>query len=76
MAGREALDLRGVPCPQNAARAILRLEGMGPGEVLELAVDDGEPYANLPPALKEEGHEILSARRRGASWLIRVRRTA
>ena len=54
----ETLDLSGVPCPQNTARALLTLEWMDPGEILEVTVDDGEPKENVPPGLEAEGHTI------------------
>ena len=39
----ERLDLRGVRCPHNTGRALLALELMDEGEVLEILIDDGEP---------------------------------
>jgi len=70
----ETLDLSGVPCPQNSARAILKLEGLPPGALLRLIVDDGEPHENVPPSLTEEGHRIVSESRHGGSWHLLVRR--
>jgi len=55
----ETLDLYGVPCPMNAARALLTLQAMDAGQILEILVDDGEPRANVPESLREDGHEIL-----------------
>lgn len=53
------LDLRGVVCPINFVKTKLRLEGLNPGEVLEIVIDAGEPMANVPRSIKEEGHKIL-----------------
>lgn len=50
----EILDLKGVPCPQNTARALLKLAGMQTGEILEVIIDDGEPRENVPASLEEE----------------------
>ena len=70
----EILDLRGVPCPQNSARAILRLDGMDGGLILEIIIDDGEPIENIPPSLEEEGYEILGSKRNeGGSWRLLIR---
>lgn len=55
----DRLVLTGVPCPMNSARALLHLQGMSEGEVLELWVDEGEPRENVPPSLELEGHVIL-----------------
>lgn len=54
----ETLDLRGIPCPKNAAKASLVLAGMDSGEKLTVLIDNGEPLENVPPALEGEGHTI------------------
>jgi tRNA 2-thiouridine synthesizing protein A len=57
----EILDLKGVPCPQNTAKAMVKLSGMDPGEILEIIVDDGEPRENVPASLEvEENLDILN----------------
>ena len=43
MEADEILDLTGVPCPQNAARSLLRLSMMDSGQLLRVTIDDGEP---------------------------------
>lgn len=53
------LDLRGVVCPTNFVKTKLKLEEMNPGEVLEIVIDAGEPIANVPRSIKEEGHKII-----------------
>ena len=50
----EILNLQGVPCPQNSAKAILKIAGMDTGALLEIIVDDGEPIENVPPSLEED----------------------
>ena len=71
----DRLDLTGVPCPSNFTRALLRLEVMDEGEVLELTVDDGEPIDNVPPNLEEDGHEVIHKERLGeSSWRLLVRK--
>lgn len=57
----ERLNLRGVKCPMNFVRIKLKLEGMRPGQNLEMIVDEGEPMRNVPRSLKDEGHTILRA---------------
>ncbi|MAE70175.1 MAG: hypothetical protein CME06_06865 [Gemmatimonadetes bacterium] len=54
----EEIDLTGVPCPQNAARALLRLETMETGELLRIVIDDGEPIEQVPNSVTEEGHAL------------------
>ena len=55
----EYLDLRGVVCPINFVKAKLKLEEMEKGDLLELIIDSGEPMANVPRSIKEEGHKIV-----------------
>lgn len=53
------LDLRGVVCPINFVKTKLKLEEMDAGQVLEVIIDAGEPIANVPRSIKEEGHKII-----------------
>lgn len=53
------LDLRGVICPINFVKTKLKLEEMNKGEILEIVIDAGEPMANVPRSIKEEGHKII-----------------
>ena len=53
------LDLRGVVCPINFVKTKLKLEEMETGQVLEVVIDAGEPMANVPRSIKEEGHKII-----------------
>jgi len=55
----EDLDLTGVPCPQNAARTLLRLAMMDSGDVLRVTLDDGEPIDLVPDSVEDEAHSIL-----------------
>lgn len=53
------LDLRGVVCPINFVKTKLKLEEMDKGQLLEVIIDAGEPIANVPRSIKEEGHKII-----------------
>ena len=55
------LDLRGVKCPLNWARAKVRLEQLGRGEVLELTLDDPRGARDIPGAAEAEGYVILES---------------
>jgi sulfite reductase (ferredoxin) len=69
----ELLDLRGVPCPVNAARALIKIATMSEGEILEVWLDAGEPMENLPPALAEESHTVLAPEKlEGGAWSVLV----
>jgi tRNA 2-thiouridine synthesizing protein A len=52
----EKLDLRGVRCPLNWARARVRLEELGPGAHLVLLVDDPRSVRDLPRAAEACGY--------------------
>jgi len=70
----ETLDLTGVPCPRNSARALLRLEIMSSGEVLRVIIDDGEPIANVPASLEVEGHTVAEREQLpDTRWVLSVR---
>ncbi len=53
------LDLRGVVCPINFVKTKLKLEELNNGQILEIIIDAGEPMANVPRSIKEEGHKIV-----------------
>ena len=59
MSAPETLDLTGVPCPQNAARTLLKLAMMDSGERLAVVVDDGEPIDMVPGSVEREDHVLL-----------------
>ena len=50
------LDLRGIPCPMNFIKAKLYLDKLAQGDLVELFLDDGEPFDNVSTSVKEEGH--------------------
>ena len=53
-----ALDLTGVVCPLTWVRAKLALEGLAPGERLDVRLDAGEPLESVPRSAREDGHEV------------------
>lgn len=54
----EEMDLRGIPCPANAAKALIKIATMDTGELLKIIIDNGEPVENVPVAISDEGHKI------------------
>lgn len=59
-----SLNLKNVGCPLNFVKAKLKLEQLQDGQILEVIIDDGEPIRNVPRAIKEEGHKIVSVEER------------
>ncbi len=74
MAGRkrEEMDLRGVKCPLNWAKAKVRLENLGRGDILELVLDDRKGKQDIPQAAEAEGYVILGIEEEGNSWRITI----
>ncbi len=66
------LDLRGVLCPINFVKTKLKLESMGPGEVLEIVLDSGEPIQNVPKSLKDEGHKIVDVKKEDDHFRLKI----
>ncbi len=70
----EKLDLTGTGCPQNSAMALLRLESMEHGSILEISIDDGEPIKNVTAVIEEDGHRIICAKKLNNKCVIFVKR--
>ena len=68
------LDLRGVICPINYVKARLALERLSPGDRLDLLLDAGEPLANVPRAVRDDGHRVLAIVPDGTAFRARVLR--
>ena len=57
----QKLDLTGVSCPVNWARAKTVLERMSRGKRLELVTDDPRAYTDIPVAAEAEGYAVIEA---------------
>lgn len=68
------LDLRGVKCPLNWARAKVRLEQMARGEVLELTLDDPRGARDIPGAAEAEGYAVLECTALDGVFRLRIER--
>jgi TusA-related sulfurtransferase len=68
------LDLRGVKCPLNWARAKVRLEQMCRHDVLELVLDDPRGVRDIPQAAEAEGYAVLDCTGVDGSWRMRIER--
>jgi len=62
----ERLDLRTEVCPYTFLRAKLALEGLEPGQVLEVIVDNPLSAQDVPRSLDRSGHTVLSVTPLGA----------
>ena len=63
MSGRtEHMNLCGVKCPLNWAKAKVRLEDLERGDLLELLLDDPKGRRDIPRAAEAEGYAIVDIR--------------
>lgn len=69
------IDLRGVCCPMNFVHAKLAIEKLPAGSRLEIILDDGEPIANVPRSLKDEGHQVLQVTPENGHFRVVVRKS-
>jgi TusA-related sulfurtransferase len=69
----EDLDLRGVRCPLNWARARVRLEQIAPGQALALLVDDPRAVRDIPRAAEAMGYVVVEvAELEAGLWRIEI----
>lgn len=66
------IDLRGVPCPLNWARARVRLDELSPGQRLTLLIDDPRSLRDLPGAAEAAGFAVVDVAATGAWWRMTI----
>jgi len=72
--GMDALmDLRGVRCPLNWARAKVRLETLPRGAQLELILDDPKGVRDIPRAAEAEGYVVIEVEQRPKDWHLIIK---
>jgi tRNA 2-thiouridine synthesizing protein A len=73
MSGKvEQINLCGVKCPLNWAKAKVRLEYLDRGDVLELLIDDPKGRRDIPRAAEAEGYAIVSIEEVEGGWRIAI----
>ncbi len=70
----QTIDITAEICPMTFVRTKLKLERMKPGEILRVRLKGEEPLRNVPRAVREEGHGILSIEDAGDAHIITIRR--
>ena len=68
------LDLSGLLCPLPVLKARKRLEAMASGEVLEVIATDVMSMIDMPHFCTEQGHGLLLAEKRDATYHFQIRR--
>jgi TusA-related sulfurtransferase len=64
------VDLRGIPCPLNWAKAKVRLETLGRGEHLAFLIDDRRSVRDMPRAAEAEGYVVTDLTELGDCWRL------
>ena len=73
MAGKtERMDLYGVKCPLNWAKAKVRLEDLERGDILAVLINDPKGRRDLPRAAEAEGYAIVSIDDIAGGWRIAI----
>ena len=75
MSGKtERIDLYGVKCPLNWAKAKVRLEYLERGDILEVLINDPKGHRDIPRAAEAEGYAIVSIDEVEGGWKIAIER--
>ena len=73
MSGKtERMNLYGVKCPLNWAKAKVRLEDLERGDILEVLLDDPKGRRDIPRAAEAEGYAILHIDEITGGWRIAI----
>ncbi len=71
----KSIDIRGLVCPMTFVKAKLAIEGMEPGEVLEVLLDYEEASSNIPKSMKDHDHEVLEVEKvNDTDWVLIIRK--
>lgn len=68
----EQLNLCGVKCPLNWAKAKVRLEYLDRGDLLQLLIDDPKGRRDIPRAAEAEGYVIVGIEEVAGGWRITI----
>ena len=66
----EQMNLCGVKCPLNWAKAKVRLEDLERGDILELLIDNPKGRRDIPRAAEAEGYAVVSIHEAEGRWCI------
>ena len=58
----DTVDITDKVCPLTFVKAKVAIDELDDGEVIAIRMNDGEPVANVPRSIKDEGHLIIMMR--------------
>ena len=71
------LDITSDVCPITFVKTKLLIERMRPGEIATVLLPDGEPLQNVPHAVREHGHDVLTLEpdpQKAGVYVLRLRK--
>jgi TusA-related sulfurtransferase len=69
----QTLDLSGIECPTNLAKAIVFLKNQRENLETTLILDSGSPIENVPRGLKQRGYKVSKRiKNQNSTWQISV----
>ncbi len=71
------LDITSDVCPLTFVKTKLLIERMSSGQIAKVRLNAGEPLDNVPRAVEEHGHELLSLTPEspgGSVYILRLRK--
>ena len=70
----QSIDITREICPMTFVKTKLKLETMDRGQILEVTLREGEPLANLPKSVEQEGHRVLDIYKEDPYYKILIER--
>ena len=70
----QSIDITREICPMTFVKTKLKLETMDQGQILEVTLREGEPLANLPKSVEQEGHRVLDIYKEDPFYKILIER--
>jgi TusA-related sulfurtransferase len=64
------LDITKDHCPMTFVKVKLQLAKLGPGDVLDVLLSEGEPLVNVPKSAQEQGNRIVEIRKDGENFHV------
>ncbi len=70
----ETLDCRGLTCPAPLVETRKKLKRMEVGQTLEVIGDHAPSAKEVPEAMEEIGHQIVSTSGEGGVWHVTIKK--
>lgn len=68
------IDVSGTECPMTFVKVKVALESLGEGEILEVILNGDDHPGQVPPSVRQDGHEIISTIPEEDRVCIRIRK--